>query len=224
MNLLKPRWRRWVRLVLLGLVGLMMVSAIATLFQLRAAAARPVDAYLVLGGSIRREIYMAEQAPNVPVLVSSGSADPCIRILFEQNGAPLSQVWLEKCARSTLGNYTFGLPILQRWQARHVRLVTSATHLPRALWMAQILLGAHGIWVEPDLVTEQGVPGNRESPLKTGLDLARSLGWAVVSQVYQPDCDQVIRLSDVSLADWQAKGFTCEHQGGIESSSRRSFQ
>ncbi|MBE9078487.1 YdcF family protein [Romeria aff. gracilis LEGE 07310] len=217
MNLRKRSRRRWVRRALLGLVGLVMVSAIANLFQLRAAAARPVDAYLVLGGSIRREIYMAEQAIEVPILISSGSADPCIRILFERTGAPLSQVWLEKCARSTLGNYAFGLPILQRWRARHVRLVTSASHLPRALWMAQILLGAHGIWVEPDLVTEQGVPGNQESPFKTGLDLARSLGWAIVSQIYQPDCAQVVRLSDVSLADWQAQGFVCEHQGDIES-------
>jgi uncharacterized SAM-binding protein YcdF (DUF218 family) len=187
--------------------------------QLHSAAAQPVDAYLVLGGSIRREIYIAQvakQHPNIPILISQGSQDPCIWLIFQREAAPVQQIWLEKCADSTFGNFYFSVPILHEWGMRHVKLVTSPTHLPRAKWMAQILLGARGIWVEPDLVEEQGVPANTESVLKTGLDITRSLGWAVLSQFVQPECSQVVPLADINLQQWRESGFKCEHQAGIE--------
>ena len=41
--------------------------------------------------------------------------------------------------------------------------------------MAQIMLGAHGIWSETNIVPEEGKPGNRESVLKSSLDIGRSL-------------------------------------------------
>jgi hypothetical protein len=83
--------------------------------------------------------------------------------------------------------------------------------------MAQILLGAQGIWVEPDIVEEQGIPGNRESLIKSGVDLTRSLVWALLSQVIQPKCTQLTPLSAVDLEAWRKSGFKCEHQAGIKS-------
>ena len=196
-----------------------MAWAIATAVSLYLAAQSSVDGFLVLGGSIRREIYMAEQAsqfPRAKILISAGSADPCIRIVFEQAAAPLDQTWLENCADSTFGNFYYSLPVLQRWHVRKIRLVTSPTHLPRAQWMAQIILGAHGIWVEPDIVEETGIPGNQESRLKTTLDVTRALGWAILSQIYHPNCDRLLPLSSVNLEDWRRQGFRCEHQAGID--------
>ncbi|MEO0458049.1 MAG: ElyC/SanA/YdcF family protein, partial [Cyanobacteria bacterium P01_A01_bin.114] len=184
-----------------------------------------------LVGSIRREMYMAEQtagsaveqtanrtAAAVPVLISAGSQDPCIRLLFEQAQADLAQVWLEKCAGSTFENFVYSLPVLEKWGVHTIKLVTSGSHGPRALWMGRIMLGAHRIWVIPELVEETGIPGNEENALKTGLDVGRSLGWALVSQVYHPRCGRVVPLTAVDLDQWRQRGFKCEHQAGIEGS------
>ncbi len=181
------------------------------------ASSKRADAFLVLGGSIHREIYVSELAqlyPHTPILISRGSPDHCILNIFQQQAAAsLPNVWLEKCADSTFGNFYYSIPILRHWGVHKVKLITSATHLPRAKWMAQILLGAHGIWVEPSIVHEQGIPGNHESWLKTGVDVTRSLFWAGLSQIIQPQCDAVYRLADVSMHPWQP--FKCEHQEEI---------
>jgi hypothetical protein len=45
------------------------------------SSSHPVDAFFVLGGSIQQEIYLAQlatQYPHIPILISSGSEDPCI--------------------------------------------------------------------------------------------------------------------------------------------------
>ncbi|AFY50084.1 hypothetical protein Nos7524_4325 [Nostoc sp. PCC 7524] len=182
------------------------------------ASSEPVDAFFVLGGSIRREIYIAQKArqdPQIPILISHGSPDPCIWLIFQREATDLHNVWLEKCANSTFENFYYGIPILRRWGVHKVKLITSPTHLPRAQWMAQILLGAHGIWVELDIVQETGVPGNYESSLKTALDITRSLLWAVVSQFIQPPCGNVTKLTDVDMPAWESRGFKCERQGGL---------
>jgi uncharacterized SAM-binding protein YcdF (DUF218 family) len=200
-------------------LGLILVSGILiNIISLRLAASQPVDAFLVLGGSIQREIYVAERVKThtqIPVLISSGSADPCIWLIFQQAQSPMDQVWLERCAQSTFGNFYFGVPILNRWNVHHVNLITSETHLPRAAWLGKILLGAHGIWLDVEVAPEQGIPGNRESWIKTTLDMGRSLGWAIVSQLIQPQCQQVLPLTSVDIETWQKEGFECEHQGNL---------
>ncbi len=191
---------------------------IFTTITLISASSQPVDALLVLGGSITREIYVAQIAkkyPQTPILISHGSPDPCVWLIFQREKAELSNVWLEKCANSTWENFYYGITILRRWGVQKVMLITSPTHLPRAKWMAQILLGANGIWVEPAIVTERGIPGNRESWLKTSLDLGRSLLWAVVSPIIHPQCSQVIKLADVDMQAWERQGFKCERQGNL---------
>lgn len=183
--------------------------------RLQAVASEPVDVFFVLGGGIDREIYVAQlakQHPEVRVLISQGSEDPCILLIFQREQAPIRQVWLEKCANSTFDNFYFNIPILKQWGIRKIKLITSASHLPRSQWMAQILLGAHGIWVETDIAPEQGTPGNRESVLKAGLDISRCLVWAVISQVVQPRCLKLVPLYAVDLEAWRNSGFRCERQ------------
>jgi uncharacterized SAM-binding protein YcdF (DUF218 family) len=172
----------------------------------------------VLGGSIKREMYAAQlvrQLPGVPIVISGGSPPPCNRLIFERERVDLGQVWLEGCARSTFENFYYSLPVLKQWRVRKVKLITSATHTGRALVMARVILGSHGIWVEPDFPVEQGRPGNRESHFKTVVDIGRSLGWAVVSQVYQPRCGAVVRLPEVDMQLWEQVGFRCERQGNL---------
>lgn len=214
--------QRPLRYVCLGLLLTVAIATLVTTNNLWRASKLPTDTYVVLGGSIRREMYMATVASTwtkpVPILVSAGSADPCIRLLFEQAGASLQQVWLEHCAESTFGNFVYSVPLVERWGGRHITLVTSGSHTRRALTLARILFGARGIWIEPLIVSEKGIPGNQETVLKTTLDISRSLLWAVVAQVYKPDCNQVVALADVNLEQWRHQGFKCEHQAGIEGS------
>jgi uncharacterized SAM-binding protein YcdF (DUF218 family) len=215
---LKKLWLLLQKLALwlgLLLIGWLLMTTIALFF----AAAHPVDAFFVLGGSIRREIYVAQlakQNPQIPILISHGSEDPCIWLIFQREVADLQDVWLENCANSTFDNFYYGLPILQHWRVHKVKLITSPTHFPRAKWMAQIIFGAHRIWVEPDTVIEKGIPANRESWFKTVLDLTRSLGWALASQIIQPKCSNVTRLVDVDMPTWEQRRYVCEHQGGLK--------
>lgn len=213
------RRTQWLKGSLAFLLGLILFLGAHQTFVLYRAAQRPVDAVLVLGGSIRREMHAAELAkaqPDLPVLISGGSDEPCIWLIFEREGASMDQVWIEPCADSTLGNYRFTTPILKRWGARHIKLVTSGSHQQRAVGLGRIVLGGHGIWLSLDSVAEVGRPGNSESRLKTGLDWIRGAGWAVFSQVYSPRCETLHRLSDLRLAEWRDRPFECEHQGQVE--------
>lgn len=211
-----PRsWGRWIKFALLGVILLGLLGRGA---QLARAAIAPSNTYFVLGGSIQREIYVAEQLhqhPERQVLISSGSAEPCIRLIFERANAPLDQTWLENCARSTFGNLFYSLPWLKQQQVQNLRLVTSGNHRQRAEPMARLLLAAHGIWMVAEPVAEAGVPGNQESGLKTALDLGRTLLWAIASQVYSPQCDAIIPLEQVDLDAWQRQDYHCEHQGNL---------
>lgn len=208
-------------------IALLLIFCLAGLGQigwrLHTAATQPVQAFFVLGGSIRREIYVAQQAtqfPNIPILISQGSKAPCVWQIFQREKAPIQQVWLENCAHSTFDNFYYAIPLLRQWQVHHVRMFTSASHLPRAQWLGQILFGAQGIWMDLEVVPETGRPANRESWLKTSLDVVRSLAWALISQVYTPSCSQVSSLQSIDLEAWEAKGFSCEHQGKLKDRRR----
>src|SRR5262245_52288346 len=72
--------------------------------QLWIASGEPVGVYFVLGGSPYREVQaaqLAKQHPEIPVLISSGSPEPCIFLMFKKLGAPVNNVWTEQCARNT---------------------------------------------------------------------------------------------------------------------------
>ncbi|MBV6622784.1 MAG: YdcF family protein [Rivularia sp. (in: Bacteria)] len=213
------RWWRFLQKFTVGVSILFTIWLFFTTITVFFASSKPVDAFFVLGGSIKREMYVAELAqkyPQTPILISSGSQDPCIWLIFQRETAPTEKVWLEKCANSTFDNFYYSIPILQQWGVRKVKLITSTTHLPRAKLMAQILFGSHQIWVEPDIIQEKGIPGNREYWWKTGLDVTRSIFWAGVSQVMKPRCSKVIKLNQVNLQEWKNRGFKCEHQGNLK--------
>lgn len=196
--------------VVCGICVILGIWLICTTITLVSVSSQPVDALFVLGGSICREIHVAEEAkkyPHMPILISRGSPEPCLWLIFSRDNTGLQKIWLENCANSTWENFYYSIPILRRWGVHKVKLITSQTHLPRAKWMGQILLGANGIWVEPDIVLEQGIPGNRESWAKTGLDVTRSFLWAGLSQFIQPQCSQVKRLAEVDMQAWQRQGF-----------------
>lgn len=188
-------------------------------------AQQPTDAILVLGGSIQREMHAAQLAttlPDIPILISGGSRTPCLALLFERANADLGQVYSDRCPQSTWGNVYYSTSVLRSWHARHVRLITSISHLPRALWMTRLHLGIHGIWVELDTVVEQGQPGNREYWWKTGVDLIRTLGSALWSLLKTPSdhCPLTQIPPSTDLAKWdrirQPEKIKCERQGDLQ--------
>ena len=215
-RLLRKRRQTWFRLGLLLIASWILLSLFLNLIiRLPANLEKPVDAILVLGGSIQREVEAAKIArrdSTLPIIISQGSGEPCSRIVFQQQQAPTEGVWLENCAQSTFGNFFFSSSILRRWDIHKVQLITSARHLPRAEWLAKIHLGAQGIAVEVNPIQEVGIPGNHESVVKTAFDVTRSLIWSLMGQIIQPPCNQVIQLSDVDMSEWQKKGFHCERQ------------
>ncbi|AFZ00332.1 YdcF family protein [Calothrix sp. PCC 6303] len=198
-----------------GLCLLLCAWLLFNVITLISASSKSTSAFFVMGGSIQREVHVAQlakQYPDIPILISKGSQDPCIVNIFQEKGVNLQNTWLERCANSTFENFYYSLPILQSWGVHKVKLITSPTHLPRALWMGQIILGAHGIWVEPEIVKERGIPGNYESWFKTGLDLGRSFVWAGLSYFIQPKCSDVGSLADVDMTVWQRQKFRCEYR------------
>ncbi len=191
----------------------------AQMLRLQSAAAGSVDAILVLGGSIKREMHVtqcARQNPDLPIVISQGSASPCVWLIFDRDRAPKQNVWLERCAYSTFTNFTFSGELLKQWDVKKVKVITSQTHLPRAKWLAQILLGAKGIAVEIETVPEEGIPGNKEFWLKTALDITRSLIWTLIEPFYSTECQQIQRLSEIDLTQWQPEDYRCEYQGQLD--------
>ena len=50
---------------------------------------------------------------------------------------------------------------------------------------------------------------------KTVIDVGRSLGWAIVRQIFYPLCAKVFPLQLVGWETGSAIGFTYEHQGNL---------
>ncbi len=220
LNLFKLIRGRW---LILGIISFILTLSCSWLWwnyaRLQTAKSYPVEAFWVLGGSINREIYVAklrQQVPHIPILISQGSKEPCILLLFQREKAILDNVWLELCGKNTFGNFYFGVPIMRQWGIHKVKLITSQSHLPRAKLMAEIILNVNGIALELDIVPEKGVPGNREFPLKTFLDVTRMIFWSPLSQIITPQCNKITQLTEVNLNDWYKQGFACEFQGQLK--------
>ena len=202
------------------IVSLLSFSLLANLLQARQNLSQPVSAYLVLGGSIMREIHTAQLVrlqPDMPVIISTGSDEPCIFFIFEREQANMDNVWLEKCADSTLTNFVFSIPIMKQWGAKKVKVITTETHLPRAFFLSHILLNSQGLAVDLEAIPEQeGVSANVEKDWKTFLDITRSLGWALISQLISVPCDNLIKLTDINLSKWYERGFHCETRAKLK--------
>ncbi len=223
------RLKKWRRLAIRLFFSLIIWSGLSLVFnlwvRLPSNATQPVDAIFVLGGSINREIQAAKLASlyDFPVLISQGSKDPCIWLIFQREQSRFKGVFLERCAKSTFDNYFFSSPILRHWGVHKVLLITSKSHLPRAELLAKILLGSQGIAYQLDLVEQLDNPGNHESRLKTFLDVARASLWAPFAQLIQPPCWNVLELNQVNLNEWPRKKVSCEHQGNLEPEIQQYF-
>ncbi|MGL5034346.1 MAG: YdcF family protein [Microcystaceae cyanobacterium] len=192
--------------IALSLVGLFVGSFLFHfLIILPTNQNKPIDGFLVLGGHIQREVYAAELAqkfPDVPILISGGTLPPCAHEIFSKRAIPVERVVVEPCAQSTFDNFLFSVPILKKWKVHHIKLITSPDHLPRAKWLADILLGSQGIAVQVDIETESYRIGvSTESAFKSFLDVSRALFFALLGQVWTFSCDRLQPLDQLDITN-----------------------
>lgn len=106
---------------------------------------------LVLGGDVAREEEAGRLARRygLPVVVSGGSNPEYAQWLFANEGLRRSQFQLDYRAHDTLTNFTSLVDELKRARVRHLLLVTSSDHMPRALLIGRIVAGSRGIQITP---------------------------------------------------------------------------
>jgi hypothetical protein len=186
------------------------------LCQLVIAYYSPTSAYLVLGGTPNRERYAAQLVkahPDIKVLISGGSENPCIWLIFDKEKTPKDNVWMERCSHNTFDNFYYSAPILSKWGVRKVLLITDPPQSDRVLPMAKIMLGAKGMWVDLCIVPNSG---GQDSRYPMWVDIACSAAWAIVSQVIEPKCSSFTYLPTVDMEYWYKKGFYCAPQAEVD--------
>jgi uncharacterized SAM-binding protein YcdF (DUF218 family) len=207
----KSKPARILKILFLLLIGLIIVRAL----QLFIAFRSPTSAYLVLGGTPIRELFAAElikKHPDIKTLISGGSEDPCIWLMFDKLNSPKANVWMESCSHNTFENFYYSAPILEKLGASKILLITDESQYERALPMARIILGAHGIWVDLLLVPNCG---GEKSKYPLAVDIAVALTWACASQFFRPSCSHVTHLPEVNMKYWYEKGFYCAPQATV---------
>lgn len=171
----RPSRRRF--LILVAISTVIGIRSIANLLDPPRSPDLP-DAIFVLGGSIAREkeaANLAAQHPQLPVWVSSGTPAHYVRHhVFQPANIDDRRLHLDYRAVDTVTNFTTLVDDFQRLKIRSIYLVTSDDHMPRAMAIAQIVLGSRGIAVEPI-----AVPSGRplEPWEKVWRDRLRSLIW-----------------------------------------------
>ncbi|NET47548.1 MAG: YdcF family protein [Merismopedia sp. SIO2A8] len=140
------------------------------------------DAMLVLGGAEERERFAAEFAqenPDLPIWVSSGSNREYAEWVFAEAGISAERIHLDYQAVDTVTNFTTLVDDFQAAGIESVYVITSDYHMRRARLIGQIVFGSQGIQFKPIIVGE----GRQPEPLrKTLRDGVRSLLWVTTGR------------------------------------------
>ena len=135
------------------------------------------QAILTLGGGHQREVFTAEFAqshPHLPIWVSSGSEEIRAREIFYTAGVDNRSVYLDRRATDTVTNFTTLVADFKKRRFKHIYLITSDFHMPRARAIAFIVLGSQGITFTPVSLATNRKP---EPKIKIVRDLGRSIIW-----------------------------------------------
>ncbi|NJR65528.1 MAG: YdcF family protein [Leptolyngbyaceae cyanobacterium CRU_2_3] len=164
---------RWIG----ALVAIVVISYIPVRLAIAAYQAPSPQAILTLGGRPAREAFTAELAtihPNLEIWVSSGMRPNDAQSVFQSAGVPETRVHLDYRAVDTVTNFTTLVGDLEKRNIRHIYLITSDYHMPRAVAIATVVLGSHGITFTPLAVPSGKAP---ESKVRVARDVVRSLVW-----------------------------------------------
>ena len=163
--------RRWLLTTLLALPVLWLGYR-----SIGNALAQP-QAILVLGGAPEREDFAAEfaqQHPNLPIWISSGSNVEYTEDVFATAGIDFQRLHIDRAAVDTVTNFTTLVDELKARNIRSVYLITSDYHMRRAKTIGEIVFGSRGIYFQ-----SVSVPSTRhEEPVQKAVrDGARALLW-----------------------------------------------
>jgi uncharacterized SAM-binding protein YcdF (DUF218 family) len=134
---------------------------------------------LALGGCVLRELEAAHLAthfaPPLHLYISSGD------LPAEHNALALlkNHITIDRTAVDTLTNFTSLYGQLIARGTRHVTVVTSRHHMPRALAIARIVLGDAGIYVKEHVAVNSNYPSDPEPLWRVVRDVARAWLWVI---------------------------------------------
>jgi uncharacterized SAM-binding protein YcdF (DUF218 family) len=137
------------------------------------------EALLVLGGHEERERYaaqLAQQHPDLPIWISSGSPQAYAQKIFHNAGVESDRLHLDYRASDTVTNFTTLVDELKAQGIDSVYLITSENHMQRAKIIGDIVLRSRGINFQPISVPSKNPP---EPIDKTVRDGARAFFWLV---------------------------------------------
>jgi uncharacterized SAM-binding protein YcdF (DUF218 family) len=178
---LHPTIARYWFMTLAGLI-LLLLSIIPVRLSIAFYHAPQPQAILILGGNPKREAAAAQLAhyyPKLDVWVSSGASPKDARSIFQAAGVSFDRVHLDYRATDTVTNFTTLVPEFKQHGIRHLYLVTSNFHMPRARAIATIILGSQGI-----AFTTVSVPSSEpeESTWRIVRDCGRSILWIITGR------------------------------------------
>lgn len=140
------------------------------------------QAILTLGGGHQREVFTAEFArwqPQLPIWVSTGSREIRAREIFHSAGVDNRRIYLDRRATDTVTNFTTLVRDFKQQNIKHIYLITSDFHLPRAKAIAFMVLGSQGITYTPISLATNRKP---EPIIKIIRDVTRSYFWIMTKR------------------------------------------
>ena len=164
------------RLMLLSIVA---ASLCVGFKPIRNSVAANPEALLVLGGHEERERFAAEMAqenPDLPIWISSGSPQEYAQEIFAKAGIESDRLHFDYRASDTVTNFTTLVDELKAQGIDSVYLITSENHMTRAKIIGDIVFGSKGIDFEPIAVPSKNPPEPLEKCLRDG---ARSVIWLI---------------------------------------------
>jgi len=174
------RLKKYLILALTGLIIFHLLIIPVRLAIAKYQAPQP-QAILTLGAWTDREKAAAKIAhwnPSLEVWVSSGTPPELVQPIFRAAGVSNSRLHLDYCAVDTVTNFTTIIPAFQRRNIRHIYLITSEFHMPRAKAIATLILGSQGIAFTPISVPSENP--KKETIFPIIRDLGRSLLWIFI--------------------------------------------
>lgn len=178
MNRLYSQFKKSGIFVIAGCI-LVLLSIIPIRLAIASFQAPYPQAFLTLGGDPKREEFTAELAkyyPSLEIWVSSGFPPDKANAMFKAANIPSSRVHLDYRATDTVTNFTSLVGDFKARGFKHIYLITSDFHMPRAKTIATLVLGSQGITFTP-----VSVPSNKpqETIFHIVRDGGRSLLWIV---------------------------------------------
>ncbi|WP_413171258.1 YdcF family protein [Anabaena azotica] len=172
--LLKKYW-----ILSLASFSLVFLSIIPIRIAIASYQAPNPQVILTLGGGPEREKFTADFAqnhPNLDIWISSGILPAQAFAIFEEVSIPTERIHLDYRAVDTVTNFTTLVHDFHNRHIKHIYLITSDFHLPRAKTIATLVLGSQGITFTPISIPSKRP---RESIFPIVRDSGRSLLWIV---------------------------------------------